>query len=102
MVYKLRASLRCFQLKRRPDSFSGIGASRSYFCRSERLCSRRECPAPTTAPFAALPPVAAPITAPFAAPLALGWLGCCCCGDWVCVAGGAVVGWVCAAGGAVV
>src|SRR5215813_11182218 len=41
-----------------------------HLLRSARLFSRRLWPAPTTAPLAALPPVAAPIAAPAAAPLA--------------------------------
>src|SRR6516225_3849254 len=64
----------------------------------DRLSWRRECPAPTTAPAAALPVVAAPIAAPAAAPLALlavpwvlfcCWAGGVCCWVWV-VAGGPV------------
>jgi hypothetical protein len=79
-------------------------ASERYccWCRLSLLSCRRECPAPTTAPLAAFPPMAPPITAPFAAPLALGWALCCCgagacCGAGVCCeAGGAAGGGVCA------
>jgi hypothetical protein len=64
--------------------------TRPFLCyhllfRSVLLSSRRLWPAPTTAPLAALPPVAAPIAAPFAAPLAFSPVF---FSGWACVAGG--------------
>ena len=53
--------------------------------RSVLLSSRRLWPAPTTAPLAALPPVAAPIAAPAAAPFAFSPVFFC---GWSFVAGG--------------
>jgi hypothetical protein len=69
------------------------------FFRSVLLSSRRLWPAPTTAPLAALPPVAAPIAAPAAAPLAFSPVF---FSGWACVAGGGGVdfaGCVCANAG---